>query len=45
VIRGGSFAGAPLNLRVTYRDSHPPNGAQAFVGFGVQHRDVSAGKA
>lgn len=33
VIRGGSFAGAPLNLRVTYRDSHPPNGAQAFVGF------------
>ena len=33
VIRGGSFAGAPLNLRVTYRDSHPPNGAQPFVGF------------
>jgi formylglycine-generating enzyme len=33
VIRGGSFAGAPLNLRVTYRDSHPPEGAQAFVGF------------
>jgi formylglycine-generating enzyme required for sulfatase activity len=33
VIRGGSFAGAPLNLRVTYRDSHPPDGAQAFVGF------------
>ena len=33
VIRGGSFAGAPLNLRVTYRDSHPPDGAQPFVGF------------
>jgi len=33
VIRGGSFAGSPLNLRVTYRDSHPPDGAQAFVGF------------
>jgi len=33
VIRGGSFAGAPLNLRVTYRDSHPPDGAQDFVGF------------
>jgi formylglycine-generating enzyme len=33
VIRGGSFAGAPLNLRVTYRDSHPPEGAQPFVGF------------
>jgi len=33
VIRGGSFAGSPLNLRVTYRDSHPPDGAQGFVGF------------
>ncbi len=33
VIRGGSFGGAPLNLRVTYRDSHPPNGAREFVGF------------
>ena len=33
VIRGGSFAGAPLNLRVTYRDSHPPDGAREFVGF------------
>lgn len=33
VIRGGSFSGAPLNLRVTYRDSHPANGAQPFVGF------------
>ncbi|HEX6188753.1 MAG TPA: formylglycine-generating enzyme family protein [Pyrinomonadaceae bacterium] len=33
VIRGGSFGGAPLNLRVTYRDSHPPEGAREFVGF------------
>ena len=33
VIRGGSFRGAPLNLRVTYRDSHPPDGARDFVGF------------
>ena len=33
VIRGGSFGGAPLNLRVTYRDSHPPDGAREFVGF------------
>jgi formylglycine-generating enzyme len=33
VIRGGSFGGAPLNLRVTYRDSHPPDGARDFVGF------------
>ena len=33
VIRGGSWGGAPLNLWVEYRDSHPPNGAQGFVGF------------
>jgi len=33
VIRGGSWGGGPLNLRVTYRDSHPPNGARDFVGF------------
>ncbi len=33
VIRGGSFGGGPLNLRVTYRDSHPPDGAREFVGF------------
>ncbi len=33
VIRGGSWGGAPLNLRVTYRDSHPPDGSKSFVGF------------
>jgi formylglycine-generating enzyme required for sulfatase activity len=33
VIRGGSWGGAPLNLRVSYRDSHPPTGSEAFVGF------------
>ena len=33
VIRGGSWGGAPVNLRVAYRDSHPPEGAQEFVGF------------
>jgi len=33
VIRGGSFGGAPLNLWVEYRDSHPPDGAREFVGF------------
>jgi formylglycine-generating enzyme required for sulfatase activity len=33
VIRGGSWGGAPVNLWVEYRDSHPPNGAQSFVGF------------
>lgn len=33
VIRGGSWDGAPLNLRVAYRDSHPPAGAGPHVGF------------
>ena len=33
VIRGGSFAGAPINLWVKYRDSHPANNSQPFVGF------------
>jgi len=33
VIRGGSWGGAPVNLRVTYRDSHPADGARDFVGF------------
>jgi len=33
VIRGGSWGGAPLHLRVAYRDSHPPEGAGDHVGF------------
>jgi formylglycine-generating enzyme required for sulfatase activity len=33
VIRGGSYDGAPVNLRVRYRDSHPAGGAQPYVGF------------
>ena len=33
VIRGGSLGGAPVNLWVEYRDSHPPNGSREFVGF------------
>jgi len=33
VIRGGSFEGAPMNLWVEYRDSHPPENAKEFVGF------------
>jgi len=33
VIRGGSFGGAPMNLWVEYRDSHPPENAKEFVGF------------
>jgi len=33
VIRGGSYDASPVNLRVTYRDSHPPDGAGDHVGF------------
>ena len=33
VIRGGSWGGAPINMWVEYRDSHPNDGAQPFVGF------------
>jgi formylglycine-generating enzyme required for sulfatase activity len=33
VIRGGSWGGDPVNLRVAYRDSHPPTGAGPHVGF------------
>ena len=33
VIRGGSFGGAPVNMWVEYRDSHPPDGSRDFVGF------------
>ena len=32
-LRGGSFGGAPVNLRVTYRDSHAPENAVEHVGF------------
>lgn len=33
VIRGGSWGGGPVNLRISYRDSHPPDAAKDFVGF------------
>lgn len=33
VIRGGSWGGAPVNLRVAFRDSHPPRGCGPHVGF------------
>jgi len=33
VIRGGSFGGSAINLRVRYRDSHPARGAGPHVGF------------
>jgi len=32
-IRGGSFGGGPVNLRIRWRDSHPETNAVAFVGF------------
>lgn len=32
-IRGGSYAGAPVNMLVTYRDSHLPENAGDHVGF------------
>ena len=33
VIRGGSWGAAAVNMRVTFRDSHPPDGAGDHVGF------------
>ena len=33
VIRGGSYEGAPVNLRVRFRDSHPALNAGPHVGF------------
>jgi formylglycine-generating enzyme required for sulfatase activity len=33
VLRGGSFGGGVVNLRVTYRDSHLPENAGDHVGF------------
>jgi formylglycine-generating enzyme required for sulfatase activity len=32
-LRGGSFGGAPVNLRTRWRDSHDALNAVAFVGF------------
>jgi sulfatase modifying factor 1 len=32
-LRGGSYGGAAINLRVTYRDSHLPENAGDHVGF------------
>jgi sulfatase modifying factor 1 len=33
VIRGGSYEGGAINLRVSFRDSHPTTGAGGHVGF------------
>jgi sulfatase modifying factor 1 len=33
VIRGGSWGGAEINLRTSFRDSHPPEGSGNHVGF------------
>lgn len=32
-LRGGSYGGSTINLRVTYRDSHLPENAAEHVGF------------
>jgi len=32
-LRGGSYGGGPVNMRVTYRDSHAPENAGDHVGF------------
>ena len=32
-IRGGSYGGVPLNMRVTFRDSHLPENATDYIGF------------
>jgi sulfatase modifying factor 1 len=45
VIRGGSWGGAPLNLRVAYRDSHPAVGAREFVGFRCAASAPSTGQS
>jgi formylglycine-generating enzyme required for sulfatase activity len=39
VIRGGSYGGGPINLRVRYRDSHPAGGAGPHVGFRCARSD------
>jgi amidase len=44
VIRGGSFGGSPVNLRVRYRDSHPDLGAGPHVGFRCARTDEVNGK-
>ena len=33
VLRGGSWGGHPVNLRIRFRDSHPPEDAGPHVGF------------
>jgi formylglycine-generating enzyme required for sulfatase activity len=42
VIRGGSWGGSAINLRVRYRDSHPPAGAGDHVGFRCARSATSA---
>jgi formylglycine-generating enzyme required for sulfatase activity len=43
VIRGGSYGGSPVNLRVRYRDSHLPENAGDHVGFRCA-RNISVGQ-
>ena len=44
VIRGGSWGGDSINLRVTYRDSHPPAGAGPHVGFRCARSAIGAAR-
>jgi formylglycine-generating enzyme required for sulfatase activity len=43
VVRGGSFGGSPVNLRVRYRDSHPELGAGPHVGFRCAESTLETG--
>jgi len=40
VVRGGSYDGAPVNLRTRWRDSHEVNNAVPFVGFRCVYPEV-----
>lgn len=44
VLRGGSFGGAPVNLRTRWRDSHEVLNAVAFVGFRCAYPATTAAR-
>ena len=41
VIRGGSYGGVPLNMRVAFRDSHVPGNAGDHVGFRCAQNEMA----
>jgi formylglycine-generating enzyme required for sulfatase activity len=43
-LRGGSFGGAPVNLRTRWRDSHEVLNAVAFVGFRCVYPATTTGR-